>query len=86
MKHRKGLKVNIFPHPRSSGAEGVSQGYQLGSAAGRKEMRGWGSGHGNTRWTQQGTPSDQLLPESVHGKSAASSQGAPRITISCIMM
>lgn len=42
-KHRKGLKVNFFPHPGSSGAKGASRGYQLGSAAGRKATRGWGA-------------------------------------------
>lgn len=42
-KRRRGLKVNFFPHPSSSGAEGASRGYQLGSAAGRKATRGWGA-------------------------------------------
>lgn len=45
-KHRRGLKVNFFPHPGSSGAKGASRGYQLGSAAeGEGDERLGGSGH-----------------------------------------
>lgn len=43
MKHSRGLKVNLFPPPSSFGSEGAFQGYQLGPAAGRKVMRGWGA-------------------------------------------
>lgn len=43
MKHSRGLKVNLFPPPSSSRSEGNFQGYQLGSAAGRKVMRSWGA-------------------------------------------
>lgn len=42
MKHRKGLKVNIFPHPRSSGAEGVSPRLSAGVSSRKEGNEGLG--------------------------------------------
>lgn len=66
MKHSRGLKVNLFPLRSSSRSERAFQGYQLGSAAGRKVVRGWGclghqgglaGGHGGSAWLSESHPS-----------------------------
>lgn len=66
MKHSRGLKVKLFPPPSSSRSERAFQGYQLGSAAGRKAVRGWGclghqeglaGGHGGSARLSESHPS-----------------------------
>lgn len=81
MKHSRGLKVNLFPPPSSSGSEGASRGYQLGSAARRKAVRGWGPrealllGVGAQPGSARATPPTWLLPATMHSKTTAGPWG-----------